>query len=490
VSELHLPWLEIAIVLPLLGALVVWRSRDPERGRQLCLLFTCLTFATCFAAWQDFLTMRASVAGDPWDLSTALFGREFFTIDELSAPLLPLASLLYLLTALATLRTKMRRFSFTWTLVTEAIVLATLSCKQPWGVVLLLAIGTIPPYWELVSRKKPTGVYVLHMALFVCLMALGWALVQWQVTKPEHSLWIYAPLVIAILIRSGIAPLHCWMTDLFEHATFGTALLFSTPMLGAYAAVRLLLPIAPDEVLRVLGMLALFTAVYAAGMALVQREARRFFCYVLLSHSALVLVGLDTVRPIGLTGALCVWLSVGLSLAGFGLTLRLLEARHGRLSLARYHGLYEHTPLLAICFFLTGMASVGFPGTLGFLGTELLVDGVVESYPIVGVTVVLAAALNGIALVKAYFLLFTGTRHVSSVPLQVTWREKVAVLTLAALILGGGLYPQPGVASRHHAALELLEERALNIPVTPDHGTAERDSDRHDAAAHNEWLLE
>jgi NADH-quinone oxidoreductase subunit M len=104
--------------------------------------------------------------------------------------------------------------------------------------------------------------------------------------------------------------------------------------------------------------------------------------------------------------------------------------------------------------------------------------------------VVLAAALNGIALVKAYFLLFTGTRHVSSVPLQVTWREKVAVLTLAALILGGGLYPQPGVASRHHAALELLEERALNIPVTPDHTTAERDSDRHDATEHNEWLLE
>ena len=117
------------------------------------------------------------------------------------------------------------------------------------------------------------------------------------------------------------------MTDLFEHATFGTALLFVTPLVGAYAAVRLVLPIAPDWVLRSIGLLSLATAVYAAGMALIQRDARRFFCYLFLSHSALVLVGLEMVTPIGLTGALCVWLSVALAMGGFGLTLRALESR-------------------------------------------------------------------------------------------------------------------------------------------------------------------
>jgi NADH-quinone oxidoreductase subunit M len=178
-----------------------------------------------------------------------------------------------------------------------------------------------------------------------------------------------------------------------------------------------------------------------------------------------VLVGLQTVTPIGLTASLSLWLSMGLSLAGFGLTLRALEARHGRLSLDGYHGVYEHTPMLAICFLLTGMASVGFPGTFGFVGTELLVDGVIETYPYFGIAVVVAAALNGIAVVQAYFKLFTGTRHVSSVPLEVRWREQFAVLTLAALIIGGGMYPQPGVASRHHAAEQLLpKEDPLDDP--------------------------
>ncbi len=79
---------------------------------------------------------------------------------------------------------------------------------------------------------------------------------------------------------------------------------------GAYAAIRLLLPVASQELLQSLGLLSLVTAVYTAGLALVQREGRQFFCCLLLSHSALVLMGLESVQPIGLIGALCMWFSV------------------------------------------------------------------------------------------------------------------------------------------------------------------------------------
>jgi NADH-quinone oxidoreductase subunit M len=83
----------------------------------------------------------------------------------------------------------------------------------------------------------------------------------------------------------------------------------------------------------------------------------------------------------------------------------------------------------------------------------------VHSYSYVGVVVVLVAALNGIAIVQAYFKIFTGARHVSTVPLGIGVRERWAVLTLAALIFGGGLWPQPWVASRRRAAEELLQHR-------------------------------
>jgi NADH-quinone oxidoreductase subunit M len=298
----------------------------------------------------------------------------------------------------------------------------------------------------------------------VVLLVVGWSFVDPGGDHRAQTAWATVPLLAAVLIRCGTIPVHCWLTDWFEHASFGNALLFVTPLAGVYAAVRLVLPIAPDWVLHGLGLVSLVTALYAAGMAVVQRETRRFFAYLFLSHASLVLVGLELHTPISLTGALALWFSVALSMAGFGLTIRALEARFGRLSLADYHGLYDHAPALAVCFLLTGLASVGFPGTLGFVATELLIDGAVEVNPYLGFGVVVAAAVNGIAVVQAYFKLFTGARHVSTVSLTAGPRERFAVLTLAALILGGGFFPQPGVASRYRAASAILRQRGEPAP--------------------------
>jgi NADH-quinone oxidoreductase subunit M len=458
-TPLPLPWLEVAIAISLAGALCASRLRDPIRAYRCGLAFTGAALACTLLACVGFYICRLNGLAADWSFQNEWFGRRFLDIDELNAPLLPVVALLQFLTALATGRTKMRRFSSTWLLASEAVRLATFACTVPWVLIGLLAAGTVPAYAELVNRGRPTRVYVLHMALFVGLMVLGWAFVDPSGSRRTQTAWATVPLLAAVLIRSGVVPAHCWVTDWFEHASFGIALLFVTPLTGVYAAVRLVLPIAPDWVLHGIGLFSLATAVYAAGMAVVQQEARRFFAYLFLSHASLVLVGLELHTPTSLTGALALWVSVTLSLGGFGLTLRALEARFGRLSLADFHGLYEHSPTLAVCFLLTGLASVGFPGTLGFVATELVVEGAVEANLYVGLGVVLAAALNGIAIVRAYFRLFTGTRHVSTVSLGIGLRERFAVLALAALILGGGIYPQPGVTSRHRAAVEVLHQR-------------------------------
>ncbi|MEZ6044320.1 MAG: proton-conducting transporter membrane subunit [Planctomycetaceae bacterium] len=460
--ELHLPWLELSILTPLLGACFLATFRNPERARRLSIVITAITFLCTCGEWIDFASLKTYEAHDHWDLFAYLFHHNVFIVDELSAPLLPLGALLYLLTVLSTLRTKVNRFSFSWTLFSEAVLLATLSCRDPWGIIALMSIATIPPWVELKLRNRSTRAYTLHMSLFVILMIAGQSLLMYS-TSYMMTTTAGAILTAAALLRTGVIPLHCWITDLFEKATFGTALLFVTPMTGAYLVMRMILPIAPEWALQSIAVISLITAVYAGGMALVQREARRFFCYLFLSHSSLVLVGLELATVIGLTGALCVWLSVGLSLGGFGLTLRCVEARRGRISLSEYHGLYEHTPMLAAFFMMTGLASIGFPGTIGFVGTELLIEGAVDVYPLVGTAVVIAAAFNGIAILAAYFRIFTGTRITTSLPLKSRLSERIAVLVLAGLILGGGLYPQPGVESRYHAAKQLMTRREENL---------------------------
>lgn len=480
--ELHLPWLELSVILPLLGGIGAGFVRDQERAWKISLLLCGLTMLCAAGEWLDFNSLSTFEAHDHWDLFPIFFHEDVFIVDELSAPLLPLTALLYLLTVLSTQRTKLNRVSFSWTLFSEAVLLATLSCREGWVLVGLLALGTLPPWIELRSRGTSTRVYELHMGLFVLLLSLGWSLVPakaFNSTEPMRALGVFAGALLtgAALVRTGIVPLHCWLTDFFEKGTFATALLVSAPMPGAYAIMRLVLPIAPGWGLQSIAILSLVTAVYAAGMALVQTEARRFFCYLFLSHSSLVLVGLELVTPIGLTGALCVWLSVGLSLGGFGLTLRSIESRVGRISLSKYHGLAEHAPALAGLFLLTGLSSIGFPGTVGFIGTELLVEGAVDVFPLVGMAVVIAAALNGIAVLHAYFRVFTGIRHVSSISLRARLLERLAVIVLTVLIIGGGLYPQPGIQSRYHAAMRVIQSRRTHRlqPVETDTSDSEAD---------------
>src|SRR5262249_56774766 len=165
----------------------------------------------------------------------------------------------------------------------------------------------VPAFAELINRRRPVRVYALHMGLFVGLLALGWAFVDPDAGHEGQPAWALLPLLAAVLIRCGTAPVHCWLTDWFEHASFGIGLLFVAPLTGVYLAVRLVLPIAPDWLLQSIGLFSLATAVYAAGMALVQREARRFFAYLFPRHPSLVLVRLELHTTTRLTGALGLW---------------------------------------------------------------------------------------------------------------------------------------------------------------------------------------
>lgn len=453
-TPMQLPWLEAAVAAPLIGAAWVGRMRDAGRAQRATAVFAAAALVFTLGAWGEY----ELAGGSPLSGWTA----GGLAIDAFSAPLPPLAALLHLMTAVATLGAKVRRYSFAGALASEAVLLATLSCAAPWGVIALLAAGAALPLLDLAARGRSRRVYGAHMGLFVLLLVAGQAWID-----AGGGLLGVALLTAAVLARCGVAPLHCWTADLFENASFGTAMLFTTPMVGAYAAVRLVLPEAPDGMLHALAMASLATSLYAAAMALVQSEARRLFAYLVLSNTSLVLVGLETATNVSLAGALCVWIAASLALTGFGLTLRSLEARVGRLSLATFHGLFEQTPILAGFFLLTGLASIGFPGTIGFVATELLVDGTVQAYPHVGVAVVLASALNGIAVLQAYFRLFTGRRHRSSISLQARPVERFAVLVLSALILAGGLLPQPGVRSRYRAATEIAESRSGRRLQTP-----------------------
>jgi NADH-quinone oxidoreductase subunit M len=277
------------------------------------------------------------------------------------------------------------------------------------------------------------------------------------------AMWL---IVIAALIRKGIVPFHAWVPEVFDHGRLGPAILFNAPQVGAYMTVVLIVPRASPEMLRLIALLALGTAVYGAALALVQMSARRACGYLFMSQSALVMAGLDCTSVTALAGGLLVWLSAGLGFAGLARSVLVLEARRGRLDLTRYHGGYERMPVLAISFLAMGLACTGFPGTLGFAGQELLVDGAVDMFPFMGFAVVITAALTGLAVLRMYFSLFCGRPEAISHPgsrLGLRAREAWTFVALVIALVGLGLTPRPLVDSRFDASEEILRLRQATL---------------------------
>jgi NADH-quinone oxidoreductase subunit M len=165
-NVLVLPWVELAVLIPLLGGLGVYFVRDVPSAWRLALGCTSAAFLCSILAWVAFsVGVQSAYWLIPWWPALQL--------DQLSAPLLSIVALLHVLTVGTTARVKMNRMSFSGHLIGAAIRLAIFACLDPWPLILLLSLGTVPPLVEMLRRGKPTRLYLIHMALFLVLLVSG-----------------------------------------------------------------------------------------------------------------------------------------------------------------------------------------------------------------------------------------------------------------------------------------------------------------------------
>jgi NADH-quinone oxidoreductase subunit M len=396
-------------------------------------------------------------------------GEAVVRIDTLSGALLPLAAGLWLLTVAVTPRGSLDRRGLRRTALATLITLLSFLTESA-VVLFLLSVASL---WTFLSgladpaHRYQRRVVAAYLGLSTLLFGAGVALMAGpgaeNAAVATTGMWL---IVIAALVRKGIVPFHAWVPEVFDHGRLGPAILFNAPQLGAYMTVVLIVPRASPEMLRMIAILALGTAVYGAALALVQTSARRACGYLFMSQSALVMAGLDCTSVDALAGGLLVWLSAGLAFAGLARSVLVLEARRGRLDLTTYHGGYERMPLLAISFLAMGLACTGFPGTLGFVGQELLVDGAVDAFPVMGFAVVIASALTGLAVLRMYFSLFCGKPDAPShAGLQLGLRPREALIFVALVIalVGLGIAPRPLVDAQLAASHDILRQRELRM---------------------------
>jgi NADH-quinone oxidoreductase subunit M len=460
-------WLGAVAALPLVVIGASFVRIDVEKLRRLAVIVAALTLLATLAAAASPAVRAISIRSSA--LTRLPGGEELLRVDTLSAVLLPFAAGLWLLTVAVTPRAALDHGGLRRTALATLITLFSFSTES--GVVLLLL--SMASVWTFVSalgdpaHQRQRRIVAAYLGGSTLLFGLGVALVAGSAAHhtaiETAGLWLIA---IAALVRKGIVPFHAWVPEVFDHGRLGPAILFSAPQVGAYMTVVLIVPRASPELLRLIAILALATAVYGAALALVQASARRACGYLFMSQSALVMAGLDCTSAGALAGGLLVWLSAGLAFAGLARCVLVLEARRGRLDLTTFHGGYERMPVLAIAFLTTGLACTGFPGTLGFVGQELLVNGAVDAFPVMGFAIVIASALTGLAVFRMYLSLFCGrpdSPSHSALRLGLAPREAWTFLALVVTLFALGLAPRPLVDSRFAASEGLLRDRQANL---------------------------
>jgi NADH-quinone oxidoreductase subunit M len=460
-------WIAGLVALPALVVGASFLRVDVERLRRLAVALATIMLLAALAV--AVLPGLSDVAIRTSALTSSPDGEAIVRVDDLSSVLLPFAAGLWLLTVAVTPRAALDRRGLRRTALATLITVASFLTESAVVLVLLWAasVGTFLSALADPAHRYQRRVVAAYLGFSTALFAAGVALLVGPgVQNPAletTGLWL---IVLAALVRKGIVPFHAWVPEVFDHGRLGPAILFSAPQVGAYITVVLIVPRAAPDLLRLIALLALGTAVYGAALALVQTSARRACGYLFMSQSALVMAGLDCTSASALTGGLLVWLSAGLAFAGLARTVLVLEARRGRLDLTSYHGGYERMPVLAISFLAMGLACTGFPGTLGFVGQELLVAGAVESFPVMGFAVVVASALTGLAVLRMYFSLFCGRPDPllhAGVRLGLARREAWTFVALVIALVGLGLAPRALVDSRFAVSDELLRARQARL---------------------------
>jgi NADH-quinone oxidoreductase subunit M len=259
---------------------------------------------------------------------------------------------------------------------------------------------------------------------------------------------MFLAFALAFAIKVPMWPFHTWLPDAHTEApTPGSVILAGVLLkMGTYGFLRFCLPLFPQATMAFapwMFALAVIGIIYGAWVSTVQADMKKLVAYSSVSHLGFVVLGLFTLNPQGMVGAIIQMVNHGLSTGALFLIVGMLyERRHTRL-IAEYGGLWKVVPALSVLFLIVTFSSIGLPGLNGFVGEFLILVGAFQVHRPAAVL-----ATTGIIFAAVYLLwmyqrvIFGDITHEENRALpDLSLREWVILVPVLACIIWIGVYP-------------------------------------------------
>ena len=467
------PILSLCTWLPLVGGIFIMFINGEEavvaRNARWAALWTSLiVFLVSLVLWARFDVQEAGFQFQESLSWLPEFGVGYrMGVDGISVLFVLLATALTPICILASwesIQTRVREYMLAF-LVLETMMVGMFSA-QDFVVFYMFFEGVLIPMfliigvWGGARRVYASFKFFLYtlagsILMLLALLAIWYSTgttdlaVLMQAQFPARmQFWLFLAFLASFAVKVPMWPVHTWLPDAHVEApTAGSVILAGVLLkMGAYGFLRFSLPMLPEAsqhfapLMYALGVIAV---IYTSAVAFAQTDMKKLIAYSSIAHMGVVVIGIFTFNAQGIQGALFQMLSHGVVSAALFLCVGVIYDRMHTRDIGRYGGLAARMPAYALFFMLFTMASVGLPGTAGFVGEFLVLVGAFKVsfwLAILGSTGMILGAVYGLWLYRRVVFGPLTKDDLKGI-LDLDAREIAIFVPLIALTMWMGVYP-------------------------------------------------
>jgi NADH-quinone oxidoreductase subunit M len=491
--------LSIITFLPLVGALVIATIRGEDESvsrnaRWVALWTSSIVFVLSLLLWFGFDRANPGFQFEERaDWIPALNIAYRMGVDGISMPFVILSTLLTPICILASweaiaVRVKEYMIAF---LALETLMVGTF-CALDFVAFYVFFEGVLIPMFIIIGvwggpRRVYSAFKFFLFTLLGSVLMLVAILTMYDIAgttdiptlmnqkfAPSLQIWLWLALFASFAVKVPMWPVHTWLPDAHVEApTAGSVILAGVLLkMGGYGFLRFSIPMLPDASLTLTPLifaLSVVAVIYTSLVALAQTDMKKLIAYSSVAHMGFVTAGIFTFNRQGVEGAIIQMLSHGIVSGALFLCVGVVYDRLHSREIARYGGLVNNMPRYAFAFMIFTMASVGLPGTSGFIGEFLVMAGAFQASTWLAFLITTGIILGAAYMLWLYRRVVFGKLEKEDVKamLDLSPREIAIFVPLILIVLWMGIYPASFTSITGPAVEQLLTNYQVATGTQP-----------------------